>query len=145
VARETTIGPVCRHMLWIISISISIPDGRANGGWRVRSLAEFLHMYRSTITKTTGKMAGKTFQRCGESASFLCVAVSVPPIYPRDYEGPRLGGKSRREERLRLWVLGAGLTRCDGGVDERPREEVFIFASLSPPFCGKTEVTHELD
>jgi hypothetical protein len=39
--------------------------------------------------------------------------------------------------------LGAGLTGCDGGVDGRPREEDF-FASLSPPFSGKTEVMREL-
>jgi hypothetical protein len=36
--------------------------------------------------------------------------------------------------------LGARLTGCDGGIDERPREEGF-FASLSTPFSGKTEVT----
>jgi hypothetical protein len=40
--------------------------------------------------------------------------------------------------------LGAGLTGYDGGIDERPREEGF-FASLSPPFSGKAEVTRELD
>jgi hypothetical protein len=39
---------------------------------------------------------------------------------------------------------GAGLTGCDGGIDERPREEG-VFPSLSPPFSGKTEVTRELD
>jgi hypothetical protein len=40
--------------------------------------------------------------------------------------------------------LGAGLTGCNGGIDERPREEGF-FASLSPPFPGKTEATRGLD
>jgi hypothetical protein len=40
--------------------------------------------------------------------------------------------------------LGAGLAGYDGGIDERPREEGF-FASLSPPFSGKTEVTRNLD
>jgi hypothetical protein len=40
--------------------------------------------------------------------------------------------------------LGAGLTGYDGRIDERPREEGF-FASLSPPFFGKTEVKRELD
>jgi hypothetical protein len=40
--------------------------------------------------------------------------------------------------------LGAGLTGCDGEIDERPPEEVF-FASPSHPFSGKTEVTRELD
>jgi hypothetical protein len=40
--------------------------------------------------------------------------------------------------------LGAGHTGCDGGIDERPHEEG-VFASLSPPFSGKTEVTRELD
>jgi hypothetical protein len=41
-------------------------------------------------------------------------------------------------------VLGAGLTGSGGGIDKRPREEVF-FASLSPPIFGKTEVMRELD
>jgi hypothetical protein len=36
------------------------------------------------------------------------------------------------------------MRRRRGGIDERPREEVF-FASLSPPSFGKTEVTRELD
>jgi hypothetical protein len=40
--------------------------------------------------------------------------------------------------------LGAGLTGCGGGIDERPREEG-LFASLSPPIFGKTKVTRELD
>jgi hypothetical protein len=40
--------------------------------------------------------------------------------------------------------LWAGLTGCDGRIDERPRAGV-NFASLSPPFSGKTEVTLELD
>jgi hypothetical protein len=39
--------------------------------------------------------------------------------------------------------LGAGLTGCDGGIDERPREEAF-FTSLPPSFSDKTEVTREL-
>jgi hypothetical protein len=40
--------------------------------------------------------------------------------------------------------LEAGLSGCDGGIDERPREED-LFASSSPPFFGKTEVIRELD
>jgi hypothetical protein len=40
--------------------------------------------------------------------------------------------------------LGTGLTVCDGGIDERTRDEGFS-ASLSPPFSGKTEVTRGLD
>jgi hypothetical protein len=39
--------------------------------------------------------------------------------------------------------LGARLTGCDGGIDERPREEG-VLVSLFPPFSGKTEVTREL-
>jgi hypothetical protein len=53
-----------------------------------------------------------------------------------DYEENR-DGKSG-------YKLGAELTGCDGGIDERPREEVFS-ASLSSFFSGKTEVTRELD
>jgi hypothetical protein len=40
--------------------------------------------------------------------------------------------------------LGAGLTGCGGGIDERPCEEGFI-ACLSLPIFGKTKVTLELD
>jgi hypothetical protein len=40
--------------------------------------------------------------------------------------------------------LGAGLTGCGGGIDERPREEG-LFVSLFPPIFGKTELTRELD
>jgi hypothetical protein len=40
--------------------------------------------------------------------------------------------------------LGAGLKGCGGGIDERPCGEG-VFASLSPPIFGKTEVTRELD
>jgi hypothetical protein len=40
--------------------------------------------------------------------------------------------------------LGAGLTICGGGIDERPREEG-VFGSASPPIFGKTEVTRKLD
>jgi hypothetical protein len=44
------------------------------------------------------------------------------------------------------YYLGEGLTGYDGGIDERwPHEEGGFFASLSPPFFGKTEVTRELD
>jgi hypothetical protein len=53
-----------------------------------------------------------------------------------DKEDRRVGGRGND--------LGAGLTGCDGGIDERRREEGF-FPSLSPPIFGKTEVTWELD
>jgi hypothetical protein len=49
----------------------------------------------------------------------------------------RRAGKSGNE-------LGAGLTRCDGGVDKRLREKGF-FTSVFPPIFGKTEVTRELN
>eukprot|EP00193_Tetraselmis_chui_P017052 CAMPEP_0177773158 /NCGR_PEP_ID=MMETSP0491_2-20121128/12676_1 /TAXON_ID=63592 /ORGANISM="Tetraselmis chuii, Strain PLY429" /LENGTH=52 /DNA_ID=CAMNT_0019291155 /DNA_START=56 /DNA_END=211 /DNA_ORIENTATION=- len=41
--------------------------------------------------------------------------------------------------------FGARLMGCDGGIDERPAREEGVFASLSPPIFGKTEVTRELD
>jgi hypothetical protein len=40
--------------------------------------------------------------------------------------------------------LGTGLTGCDGGIDEQPREER-LFANMSPPISGKTEDMRELD
>ena len=51
---------------------------------------------------------------------------------------------SRREAGRSGYDLGVGLTGCDGGIDERSREEGF-FASLSPPISGKIEVMRELD
>jgi hypothetical protein len=70
---------------------------------------------------------------------FLCLCVSVPFTCPRGDWGPRkedrcVGGRGKD--------LVAGLTGCNGGIDERPREEGF-FANLSPPIFGKTEVTWE--
>jgi hypothetical protein len=67
--------------------------------------------------------------------------VSVPPhalqvTWDLDYEESRDGRSG--------YDLGAGFTGCDGGIDEQPREEGF-FASLSPPFSGKTEVVWKLD
>jgi hypothetical protein len=59
-----------------------------------------------------------------------------PPTSPRGDGGPRLG--TSRDGRSG-YDLGPGLTGCDGGIDERPREDGY-FASLYPPFCGKTEV-----
>jgi hypothetical protein len=40
--------------------------------------------------------------------------------------------------------MGAEPTGCDGGINERIREEGFS-AGLSPPIFSKTEVTRELD
>jgi hypothetical protein len=119
-----------------LALETRVLDGRANGEWRVRSLADFQDMYMGNITGKAGELAGETFQRGGRSASIFCLAVSVPHTYPRGDGGPRLGGK--------VATGGAGLTGCDGRIDERRREECF-FASLSPPFSGKTKFTRELD
>jgi hypothetical protein len=69
------------------------------------------------------------------------MCVSVPPLAREvtgdlDKEDRRVGRRGNHPE--------AGLTGCGGGIDERPREEG-LFASLSPPIFGKTEVTRELD
>jgi hypothetical protein len=75
------------------------------------------------------------------SVSFFYVCVSrSPPLSLEvtgdlDKEDRRVGGRG--------YDLGAGFAGCDGGIDERPREEVF-FANLSPPIFGKTEVTREI-
>jgi hypothetical protein len=69
----------------------------------------------------------------------MCVSVPPPAL--------EVTGDLDKEERRvcrRGNDLGAGLTGCGGGIDERPREERF-FASLSLPIFGKTEVTRELD
>jgi hypothetical protein len=53
-------------------------DGRANGGWRVRSLADFPDRYLGTSTKNSGDAAGETSQRRGKSAIFS-IRLSRPP------------------------------------------------------------------
>jgi hypothetical protein len=74
-------------------------------------------------------MAGKTFERGSKNASFFYLDVSVLPKCPRGDGEPRLGGKSRREERQRPWDGAYGMRRADGGIDERLNEETF-YASL---------------
>ena len=87
--------------------------------------------------KNRGNERGK-FRRGGRSASFfyVCVSRSPPPALEvtgdLDKEDCRVGGRG--------YDIGTGFTGCDGGIDERPREEGF-FANLSPPIFGKTEVT----
>jgi hypothetical protein len=78
-------------------------DGRAICGRRVRPLACFRGKYSGTKQEQTGEMAGKAFQRGGMNGSFFCMVVLVPPTCPRSDGGPRIGGKSRREKRLRPW------------------------------------------
>ena len=72
--------------------------------------------------------------------SYVCVSRSPPPVLEMtgdlDKEDRRVGRRGND--------LGAGLTGCGGGIDERPYEEGFL-ASLSPPIFGKTEVTRDLD
>jgi hypothetical protein len=117
-------------------------DGRANGGWRVRSLANFPHRYPGTSTEKAGEMAGGTFKRGGKSVSFLCLAVSVPP--PLALEVTRGLDKVESRDGRTGNDLGPGLTGCDGRIDERPREED-LSTSLSSHISGKIEVTRELD
>jgi hypothetical protein len=69
--------------------------------------------------------------------------VSVPPP-PALIEVTRDLEKQENRDGRSGYDLEAWLTGCDGGIDERPREEGF-FASLSPHFSGNTEVTRELD
>jgi hypothetical protein len=75
-------------------------------------VADFPHSYPGISIENPGEMTGKTSQRGLRSASFLCVAVSVPPTCPRGDGGPRLGGS--RDGRS---DFGAGLTGYDGGID----------------------------
>jgi hypothetical protein len=83
-------------------------------------------------------MAEKVFWRGGKSASFFCLAVSVPPhvleVTADLDKVERRVGRSGND-------LGAGLTGCDGGMDERPREGFFASVSL----LRKPEVIRELD
>jgi hypothetical protein len=101
-------------------------------------MADLPDRYPGTRIEKTGEIAGKHLQRGGMSASFSLGLSRPPPTCPQGDGGPRLGGNSRREERLRR------RSGCDVGINERSREEGF-FASLSPPFSGRTEVTREVD
>jgi hypothetical protein len=84
-------------------------------------------------------MAGKIFQ-CGRgSNSFSSLVVSPPPAL--EVTGD-LDEEESRDGRM-SYDLGAGPTGFDGGIDERLREEG-LFASLSSPFSGNSEVTREL-
>ena len=71
---------------------------------------------------------------------YVCVSRSSPPVL----EVPGDLDKEDRRAGRRGNDLGAGLTGCGGGIDERPREEGF-FDNLSPPIFGETQVTRELD
>jgi hypothetical protein len=66
-------------------------------------MAGFPERYLGTKQEKAGEMDGKIFQRGGKSGNFFCVVVLVPPNCPRGDGGPQIGGKSRREERLRPW------------------------------------------
>ena len=90
----------------------------------------------------TGEMSGENSgAEAGAPIFSMSVCLQLPPTCPRGDGGPRHRGPSRRWTRQ---DLGAGFTGWSGGIDERPREEG-VFASLSPPTFGKTEVTRELD
>jgi hypothetical protein len=88
----------------------------------------------------TGEMSWKIEARRQERQFLMCMSRSPPPALEvtgdLDKEDHRVGKRGNG--------LGAGLTGFSGGIDEQSREEV-IFASLSPPIFGKTEVTRELD
>jgi hypothetical protein len=80
--------------------------GRGYGRWLV-----FHTSARVPDQKKPGKWSAKLF-----SASCLCVVVLPPaplPTCPRGDGKPRLGEKSRREERLRPWGGAYGMRRRD--------------------------------
>jgi hypothetical protein len=71
-----------------LALETKVLDGRANGGRRVRPLADFPDRYPGTNIEKIGEMAGKTFQRGGKSAGFLSGCLG-PPNCPRGDGGPR--------------------------------------------------------
>jgi hypothetical protein len=52
---------------WMLALETRVLDGRANGGWRVMSLADFTDRYPGTCTKKAEDTAGINFQRGGKS------------------------------------------------------------------------------
>jgi hypothetical protein len=116
----------------MLALETRVLDGGANGRLRARSLAAFPDTYPGTRTGKTGEtMAEKTFQRGGRSASFF-VSLSRSPPHALEVTGD-LDKEERRVGR-RGYDLRAGLTGCDGGIDEPPREEglSLAFPLLSP-------------
>jgi hypothetical protein len=109
-------------------------DGRANGEWRVRSLADFPNMYPGTSTEKPRKCPGTLFSAAAGALVFLSGNLGPHPLALEV-----TGTSTRRKASTRRRSTG-----CDGGIDKRPQEEGF-FASLSPPFPGKTEVSRELN
>jgi hypothetical protein len=80
------------------------------------------------------KMTGNFFQR-GGSASFFYVVISphpAPPPHALEVTGDLDMEESHDGRRDN--DLGMGLTGCDNGIEERPREEIFslAFFLLSP-------------
>jgi hypothetical protein len=86
----------------------------------------------------------ENFQRGGGSASFFFLAVSVAPTAPHALEVTRDLDKEESRDGMNGNDFGTQLPGCDGGIDERPREEG-DFANLFPPISDTTEVTRELD
>jgi hypothetical protein len=75
------------------------PDARSVSGEYGRWLV--IHTCtRVADKKNPGIWPGKLSSSAAGALGFFCVVVLVPPICPRGGGGPRLGGKSRREERL---------------------------------------------
>jgi hypothetical protein len=103
-------------------------------------------MYRGTIQrKNPGNERGKSRRGglSGQLFPFVCVSRTLGDGGPHALEVT--GDLDKEERRGRCFNdLGAGLTGCGGGIDERPREKG-VLPSLSPPMFGKTEVTRELD
>jgi hypothetical protein len=63
--------------------------------------------------KKPGKLPGKLFSAAAEALPFFVWLSRSPPTCPRGDGGPRLGGKSRREERLRHSGGAYGMRRRD--------------------------------
>jgi hypothetical protein len=116
--------------------------GRAIRGGTVRTQAGLPDRYPGTRQKKNqGNERGK-FRRGGRSAHFFYVYVSRSPP-PLALE---VTGDLDKEDR-RVGGCGGdhGGAYGMGRRDRRATTQGGFFASLSPPICGKTEVTRALD
>jgi hypothetical protein len=129
-----------------LALETRVLDGRANGEWRLWSLADFPNRFPGTNTEKAGEMAGKLFSAAA-TAEQRCLFLSGILVPPSPLALQVTGDVEWVDSRNMMsgYDLGAGLIGCESGIDERPREEGLFIASMPPPFSCNTDVMRELD
>jgi hypothetical protein len=90
---------------------------------RVRSLVGFLYKYPVTSTEKSGKWPGQLFSAAeGALAFYVWLPRSPAPALKVTWDLDKEDSCDGRSDN----DLGTGLTGCNGGIDERPREGGFF-------------------